>query len=63
MGSMSSDFPEFILLDSCCYFRKVYRDVIPLGQSVLEANNQQASNEIINLLKEIFSYDNNKKKS
>ena len=49
-----SDFPIFTLLNSCCYYRKIYRDVMSLGKSVLEANNLLASNEIQALIKEVF---------
>lgn len=54
-----SDFPDLILLDSCCYYRKIYRDVMSLGKSVIESNNELANQEILSLAKEVFD-DNNK---
>jgi chromosome partitioning protein len=48
------DFPSLSLLETACFYRKIYRDVIPLGKSVLESNNLLASQEIENLVKEIF---------
>ena len=50
-----SDFPSLILLDSCCYYRKVYRDVMPLGKSVLESDNLLAQQEILNVINEVFN--------
>lgn len=49
-----SDFPTLKLLQSCCYYRKIYRDVMPLGKSVIESNNLIANKEISNLIKEVF---------
>jgi chromosome partitioning protein len=49
-----SDFPTLKLLQSCCYYRKIYRDVMPLGKSVIESNNLIANKEIYNLIKEVF---------
>jgi chromosome partitioning protein len=54
-----NDFPDLELLESCCYYRKIYRDVMPLGKSVIESNNELARSEILNIVKEIFN-DNNK---
>jgi chromosome partitioning protein len=48
------DFPILKLLNSCCYYRKIYRDVMPLGKSVLEGSNLIASNEIEAIIKEVF---------
>ena len=48
------DFPTLSLLESSCFYRKIYRDVMPLGKSVLESNNLLANKEIQNLIKEIF---------
>jgi len=53
------DFPNLILLESCCYYRKIYRDVMPLGQSVMEASNTLAKNEILAIVDEVFLNDNN----
>ncbi|WP_341791752.1 division plane positioning ATPase MipZ [Rickettsia endosymbiont of Gonocerus acuteangulatus] len=49
-----SDFPQLKLLNTCCYYRKIYRDVMPLGKAVIEYNNLQAKNEILELIKEVF---------
>lgn len=49
-----SDFPSLNLLKSCCYYRKIYRDVMPMGKSVIESTNIIAKAEIDNLLKEVF---------
>ena len=48
-------FPEFQPLKSIGYYRKVYKDVIPSGQSVLEYGNNQAIIEINELISEVFS--------
>lgn len=48
------DFTNLKLLESCCYYRKVYRDVMPLGKSVVESNNAVASREINDLIREVF---------
>lgn len=49
-----SEFPEFELLETVSYFRKVYRDVAPQGKSVIESQNKQASGEILALINELF---------
>jgi chromosome partitioning protein len=49
-----SDFSQLKLLNTCCYYRKIYRDVMPLGKAVIEYNNLQAKNEILELIKEVF---------
>lgn len=51
--SIVSQYPEFDALKSIGYYRKVYKDVIPLGRSVLESSNNAAKDEINNLLKEV----------
>jgi len=48
------DFPSLILLDTCLYYRKVYRDVMPCGKSVIESNNTLAKNEILELIDEVL---------
>jgi len=50
----ASDFKEFQLLNSINYYRKIYRDVISEGKSVLEADNDQAITEANSLLDEIL---------
>ena len=50
----TSEFSELKQMESMNYYRKVYRDVIPLGLSVLESDNLQAKAEINNLIDEIL---------
>ena len=45
----------FRLLDSIGYFRKAYRDVIPDGKSVLEAHNEAASHEVMQVVDEVVA--------
>ena len=49
-----ANFPEFQPLESIGHYRKAYKDVIPLGLSVLEHINEQAKNEVQTLLQEVF---------
>jgi chromosome partitioning protein len=49
-----SEFEEFQPLNTIGYYRKVYKDVIPSGQSVLEQGNEQAIKEIEALIEEVF---------
>lgn len=53
-----SDLEGFKPLSSIGYFRKVYRDVISEGKSVLEVNNDSAATEIESLLDEVFGNGN-----
>ena len=53
-----SDLEGFKPLDSIGYFRKVYRDVISEGKSVLEVSNESAANEIQSLIDEVFESGN-----
>jgi chromosome partitioning protein len=55
-----SDYPELKLLDSCLYYRKIYRDVMPYGKSVIESNNTFAKNEVLELINEVFKNGNKK---
>ena len=48
------DFPGLNLLKSSCFYRKIYRDVMPLGKSVVESSNLLAKKEIQELVEEIF---------
>lgn len=48
------DFPNLNLLKSSCFYRKIYRDVMPSGKSVLESNNSLAKQEIQKLMEEVF---------
>jgi len=50
-----SDFPEVSVIDAVGFYRKVYRDVMTTGQSVLESGNAQATAEIDALCSEVFS--------
>lgn len=49
-----NDFTDIQLLNSCLFFRKIYRDVVPQGRSVIESYNSVAKKEILDLIKEIF---------
>ncbi|WP_334473065.1 AAA family ATPase [Arsenophonus sp. PmNCSU2021_1] len=51
------EFDAIISLNSFGCYRKVYRDVISEGKSVLESCNEKAKNEIFSLLEEAFSWD------
>lgn len=53
LNGFLSNYPELKLLNSCLYYRKIYRDVMPYGKSVIESNNLLAKNEILELIKEI----------
>lgn len=50
-----SEFKEFQILESVGHYRKVYRDVMSEGKSVLETNNEQAKSEIQSLIGELFN--------
>ena len=47
-------YPALRLLDTCCFYRKVYKDVMPVGKSVVESNNSFSKNEIFSLINEVF---------
>lgn len=49
-----NEFESFTPLQSIGFYRKVYKDMIPDGKSVLESDNVQANNEIDRLTQEIF---------
>jgi len=49
------DFPSLPPLNSINCERKIYRDVVPLGKSVLETNNSMAIEEIEHLIEEVYS--------
>ena len=49
-----ADLEGFYPLNSIGYFRKIYRDVIPEGKSVMESSNTEAVAEVENLLQEVF---------
>lgn len=50
------NFSEFMPLSSVGHYRKSYKDVIPLGFSVLEHTNDQAKDEVTKLLQEILNH-------
>jgi len=49
-----NEFPALSLLNSCLYYRKIYRDVIPFGKSVIESNNSIAAAEVLDLIGEVL---------
>lgn len=49
-----SSFAEFVPLSAVGHYRKIYKDVIPQGLSVLEHTNDQAKEEVNKLLTEVF---------
>lgn len=51
----TGDYPEFKLLSSRNYFRKIYKDAISEGKSVIEMQNDEAINEVEELYAEINS--------
>lgn len=60
-GSERNEFLEFVRefevlkpLEAASCYRKIYRDVVPLGLSVLESKNQKAIEEVLSLLDEVF---------
>ncbi|WP_174891484.1 AAA family ATPase [Candidatus Williamhamiltonella defendens] len=48
------EFKELIPLNSVAHYRKVYRDVMTEGKSVLESSNENAKYEVLSLLEEVF---------
>jgi chromosome partitioning protein len=52
-----SEFKEFKPLKAIGYYRKIYKDAIPLGKSVLELDNAQAKDEINKLVSELYGND------
>lgn len=60
-GNERDEFLQFVAevtevkpLASVGCFRKVYRDVIPEGRSVLESSNESAKQEVMALINEVF---------
>ncbi|MGI9282152.1 MAG: division plane positioning ATPase MipZ [Endozoicomonas sp.] len=53
--SYVGEFPEFIALKSSGRYRKIYRDVMSEGLSVLETSNKLAIEELTALYKEVFN--------
>ena len=50
-----AEFPEFQVLNAVGYYRKIYKDVIAEGRSVLEAGKTPAADEIRSLLNEVYN--------
>lgn len=51
-----AEFPEFQVLNSIGYSRKIYKDVAAEGRSVLEMGKNPAADEIRALLKEVYNH-------
>ena len=51
-----AEFPEFKALQSSSRYRKIYRDVMSDGLSVLETSNKQAIDEVTALYGEVFNH-------
>ncbi|MES4615526.1 division plane positioning ATPase MipZ [Ewingella sp. CoE-038-23] len=49
------DFPTLSPLNAINCERKIYRDVVPLGKSVLEATNNTAIDEVNQLIEEVYA--------
>jgi chromosome partitioning protein len=49
------EFSELSLLKSVSFYRKIYKDVISEGRSVLEVDNLSAKSEVINLIEEVYN--------
>lgn len=49
-----NEFPEFQVLKTIGYYRKIYKDVAAEGRSVLEAGKNPAADEIRALLSEVY---------
>ena len=50
-----SEFPEFKALNSIGRYRKIYRDVMSEGMSVVESGNKTAANEVDSVYREVFN--------
>ena len=48
------EFPDFKLLNSIAFHRKIYKDVMANGLSVIETKNQKAKTEVYNLVEELL---------
>lgn len=49
-----SDISGVVPLNSVSSYRKIYRDVIPEGKSAVESDNENARNEVLALVEEVF---------
>jgi len=52
--TFTQEFADFKPLESVGFYRKAYRDMIPEGRSVLEGTNENAKQEILSLLQEVY---------
>lgn len=50
-----ADFPTLPALAAINCERKIYRDVVPVGKSVLESDNKKAIDEVNQLIQEVYS--------
>lgn len=50
----SDVYEEFETMKSMNYYRKVYKDVVPKGMSVLEGTNQKAKQEMTDFVEEVL---------
>lgn len=50
------EFPEFEVLNSIGYYRKVYKDAGSLGRSVIEMGKNDAADEVRALLQEVYNH-------
>lgn len=48
------EFAGFNVLESIGFYRKIYRDVMAVGESVVEGSPNTAAVEILNLVKEVY---------
>ena len=48
------EFDELVALEAVGCYRKIYRDVMSQGLSVLETENEQAKKEVTALIQEVF---------
>ena len=51
-----AEFPEFKVLESVGFSRKVYKDASSEGRSVLETSNAHAPSEITSLVNEVYNH-------
>lgn len=49
-----AEFPEFQVLESIGFSRKVYKDASSEGRSVIETSNAMAASEIMGVVKEVY---------
>lgn len=49
-----AEFEDLTALNAVGRYRKIYRDVIPEGKSVIESENEKAKSEVYELVQEVF---------